>query len=604
MRSATLPFIAMTLSAACSDRSAAPTAPVPVPSPPAVVAAPTPAPSPATPPLAPPTGPWPAFVVQTFDLDDEVWGAAETLLVPVHPTSSSEPAPHGAGIWLLGGDEIVRGQPRLHTEELAIPSEMLCPRDAAARRLRVCDARRTGVFLLHEGLDGSTAGRGECDCYRRGPRSAEDDCGYSDKDFGIVSIVGGAVYSGWSTEGRCEGGAFMSMMLIDETAVFPRARTLSFQGTARCLPGSAVTEDGWSIDAAPCAVGSDDDGCLLCDRTGDVRMIGLRRGQLVELAVAGTDDGARSSFVRTSPATPSSCPSDEDPCGSPSGFPGLTEQERFWVANDGSVALAQNGQRLELRVPGRAEPTWRSAIPGWVIGVQLVADARALRARLTGTAAAAPTTATSAAPAGDDMVPVAGAITPAGPGGAPPVAIAPFQIDRTEVTIERFARCVAAGACESPGSACAANARATKKPVACVSWQQAAALCSFEGRRLPTESEWELAARGTDGRLYPWGNEPPDCTRADFTPTGSSRDSCDGEGSSPVGTHTAGASPSGALDMAGNVWEWVDGSSGDMRVTRGGTWGSPASELASTMRRPLAPETQRAGIGFRCARTP
>jgi formylglycine-generating enzyme required for sulfatase activity len=195
------------------------------------------------------------------------------------------------------------------------------------------------------------------------------------------------------------------------------------------------------------------------------------------------------------------------------------------------------------------------------------------------------------------------------------VRVPTFSIDRTEVTVARYAACVAAGQCTRPGSACRATASGPTLPVACVSWEQARLFCSAAGARLPSEAEWELAARGTDGRTFPWGDEPPDCSRADFAPTGQSSSSCGGEGPSPVGSHPAGASFFGVLDLAGNVWEWVDdfhapyggtspGSSvlaGAARVVRGGTWGSALRELRTTQRRAVDPDTQRPGIGFRCA---
>jgi formylglycine-generating enzyme required for sulfatase activity/serine/threonine protein kinase len=122
-----------------------------------------------------------------------------------------------------------------------------------------------------------------------------------------------------------------------------------------------------------------------------------------------------------------------------------------------------------------------------------------------------------------------------------------FWIDRTEVTRGMFAKCVEAGGCNPSGASYTGLA---SEPATFVAWSSAADYCAWAGRRLPTEAEWEKAARGTQGQAYPWGNEAPSCDLANFSACSS--------GLLEVGSLPEGASPYGALDMAGNVAEWVN----------------------------------------------
>jgi formylglycine-generating enzyme required for sulfatase activity len=138
--------------------------------------------------------------------------------------------------------------------------------------------------------------------------------------------------------------------------------------------------------------------------------------------------------------------------------------------------------------------------------------------------------------------------------------MAAYSIDRTEVTRGDYGRCVAARRC-SPVPATdqpSAEAASDRLPMANVAWADAQAFCRFAGGRLPSEAEWEKAARGTDGREYPWGEEVS-CERANWG-------NFDGEGPCAghnpghpvaVGQYPDGASPYGVLDLGGNVWEWV-----------------------------------------------
>jgi eukaryotic-like serine/threonine-protein kinase len=137
-----------------------------------------------------------------------------------------------------------------------------------------------------------------------------------------------------------------------------------------------------------------------------------------------------------------------------------------------------------------------------------------------------------------------------------------FWIDRTEVTNGQFAQCEAAGNCkhdrfltqsETRGSYYG-NAQYANFPVVSVDWKTAKTYCEWAGRRLPTEAEWEKAARGTDGRAYPWG-EMIDCSKANYAGKEAGK-GCVGD-TTEAGSYPSGASPYGALDMAGNVNEWV-----------------------------------------------
>jgi formylglycine-generating enzyme required for sulfatase activity/tRNA A-37 threonylcarbamoyl transferase component Bud32 len=189
------------------------------------------------------------------------------------------------------------------------------------------------------------------------------------------------------------------------------------------------------------------------------------------------------------------------------------------------------------------------------------------------------------------------------PAGALPgraASVAAFAIDRTEVTVAEYAECVAAGACSPAGRAegCNAGAGRSNHPINCVTWSQARAYCGFVEKRLPRDVEWERAARGDDGRPYPWGSAPASCDRAVVgDPQGSRRDGCGRDSTWEVGSKPAGASPFGALDMAGNVGEWTQ-----EQTLRGGDWlFAPDRARADAVARP-EPDRQRTNAGFRCAR--
>ena len=203
------------------------------------------------------------------------------------------------------------------------------------------------------------------------------------------------------------------------------------------------------------------------------------------------------------------------------------------------------------------------------------------------------------------------------------IALSAFWLDRTEVTTRRYQACVAAGACTPAAAGKGCNAGAIdERPVNCVTWHQADGYCRWAGARLPTEAEWERACRGDDGRIHPWGNEPPSCgVVVWYDPK--LRYACGKYGTWPVQSKPAGVSPVGAMDMAGNVWEWVADWYGEKyyasagtvdpqgpdkgrdKIARGGGWGhDPPGNHRCARRLRFSPSNNTPGIGFRCAAGP
>ncbi len=195
-----------------------------------------------------------------------------------------------------------------------------------------------------------------------------------------------------------------------------------------------------------------------------------------------------------------------------------------------------------------------------------------------------------------------------------------FWIDQTEVTNKQYQLCVASGQCTSLERKFSGyidsyhnNSDFADFPVMYVDWYQANDYCEWAGRRLPTEAEWEKASRGTDGFIYPWGDNPPDPSMLNYN-----QDFNDGS-TTRVGSYPAGASPFGALDMSGNVSEWVADwydeefyqtapgrnpqgpSLGEKRVIRGGSFSSAEWILRCAGRSSQGPDEYYRGVGFRCA---
>ncbi len=209
------------------------------------------------------------------------------------------------------------------------------------------------------------------------------------------------------------------------------------------------------------------------------------------------------------------------------------------------------------------------------------------------------------------------------------VTLDAFCTDLTEVTVAQYRGCVteerSGVKCEAAGGGSLCNGDHKDRdahPINCVDWNQAETYCRWAGRQLPTEAQWEYAARGTDGRTYPWGNKPPS-NQLSWDGPGSDRGQGKRDGTSPVGTYPGGASPFGLLDMAGNVYEWTadayqnydagaqtnpkkaSADTNSPRVLRGGSWGGRwPSGVRAVSRSRIGASVRYGSVGFRCARGP
>lgn len=229
--------------------------------------------------------------------------------------------------------------------------------------------------------------------------------------------------------------------------------------------------------------------------------------------------------------------------------------------------------------------------------------------------------------------------------------VAAFYLDRTEVTAEAFARCVWMGACIKQDTVAREGSRnrevdrrdqrfwnptctygkagKERHPMNCVSWNEANAYCLWAGKRLPTETEWEYAARGKEGRLFPWGNADPSPIRlnacgseciefakkhGETVQTGMYAGSDNYEATAPVGSIAGDRTPEGILDLGGNVREWMSNQYADCygvscatkseRAVRGAPWiEHNAVRARAVARHGVSPEARYSGLGFRCAKT-
>jgi eukaryotic-like serine/threonine-protein kinase len=352
--------------------------------------------------------------------------------------------------------------------------------------------------------------------------------------------------------------------------------------------------------------------------------------------------------------------------------------ERFASGDAVREPLAAGNPGASVRAhPWRRRPVPRSrwaVVIGAAFAVALLAYHRSGKARLPPPpigaafankarpdASAQASSALAAARCPEGMVPVsAGTFQMGSPNGVGDedehpqhqVTLSKYCIDKMEVTVEAYALCVAAKSCSaapitvrwggyseeqvklySPFCNVIRDDR-QNHPINCVDWDQAKAYCAWAGKRLPTEAEWEYAARGSDGRKYPWGNGEPSATRLNACGSEcvamAKRDlkldwakmyeASDGsETTAPVGRFPDGASPFGALDMAGNVWEWTadwysayagaavtnphGANTGEARVIRGGGWyANDAALVRAADRTRIRASYRHTHVGFRCAR--
>lgn len=202
------------------------------------------------------------------------------------------------------------------------------------------------------------------------------------------------------------------------------------------------------------------------------------------------------------------------------------------------------------------------------------------------------------------------------------VTIKPFEMSKSVVTVEQYRECVLGGRCTEPstGEGCSWNTRRPRHPVTCVTWDQAAQYAAVMGARLPSESEWEYAARSAGKpQKYPWGDKEPTCERA-VMDDGRGH-GCGAGWPSPVCSKPAGRTAQGLCDMAGNVWQWVqdkywvsyenaptDGGAFEgkdlSRVMRGGSFRvKDSAHLRAYYRTRAAPASRAGNLGFRIARS-
>ncbi|MFI5301302.1 MAG: SUMF1/EgtB/PvdO family nonheme iron enzyme, partial [Polyangiales bacterium] len=220
------------------------------------------------------------------------------------------------------------------------------------------------------------------------------------------------------------------------------------------------------------------------------------------------------------------------------------------------------------------------------------------------------------------------ALAHAGP--AHVVTMGDVEIDKYEVTVDEYKKCIDAGICGAPpdkmptmlhAERCNWGSGRGNHPMNCVTWQESVNYCAFKGKRLPSEAEWEYAARGgVATHKYPWGSADPTCTLANYSANPDSPVAGCGDGTSAVGSHPSGATSQGVHDLAGNVEEWVGDwfagytatptsspggpASGTQRVAKGSSWDlDKVPEMDVARREGMDPSHRANWLGFRCVKS-
>jgi formylglycine-generating enzyme required for sulfatase activity len=300
------------------------------------------------------------------------------------------------------------------------------------------------------------------------------------------------------------------------------------------------------------------------------------------------------------------------------------------VKAGGTPVSPEEGAESTREASSKPGPRLRGAVAAGVIAVTLVGGAGVFAALRAFVKRAPPSTAfTPPTPVDvpdDAMVRVPGGTFRLGSAGGAPdekpiteVTVPTLEIDVTEVTVAAFGRCVSAGKCAAPDTGMYCNWGKdghARHPVNCVDLKQATDYCAFSGKRLPTEEEWEYAATSGDGRAYPWTDATSQPPGAQLCWNGEGSDVGVGqrEGTCPVASYPAGRAPSGAFDMAGNVWEWTSsahcpydqrGCSATKRIIRGGAWNNVLPRFVRAAHRGEEMAVSRPdNVGFRCVKNP